>query len=121
MPISRPILDSGRAAVSILVGEDGEYAGPRAFPLATNGTLANASRVRGGRYIWSCEATAWNSATATLQQLKLDGVTWKNAGSSAITMTADNAQEVLIGTGATLRVLVTGGTPTGFYSNLASA
>jgi len=125
MAISRPTLDSGRVSATILIGEDGEYAGPRAFPLATNGALTNANKVRGGLYIWASEASNWNSATATIQQLGQDGTTWRplrNAANSAdLTMTANGALEIRIGTGATFRVVVTGGTPANFYSNLASA
>ncbi len=125
MPINRPTLDSGRVSAQILIGEDGEYAGPRAFPLAKLAVFTNANSVRGGIYIWACEASAWNSATATIQQLGQDGTTWRplrNAANSAdLTMTANGALEIRVGTGATFRVVLTGGTPTAFYSNLASA
>jgi len=121
MPVSRPNLDSGRAPVAVLIGEDGEYAGPRAFMLATNGAITPSGKIRGGRWLWTCEATNWNGATATLKKQKLSGATFVGATAAGVTMTADGTQELTIGTGQVLTVEITGGTPTGFYSNLASA
>lgn len=121
MAVRRPELDSGRVPVGILVGEDGEYAGPRAFMLATNGTITPSGKIRGGRWLWTCEATAWNGATATLKKQRLSGSTFVPATAAGVTMTADGTQELTIGTGQILTVEITGGTPTGFYSNLASA
>jgi len=119
-------LDQRRAMPVVIVDTAGGYndpAGRKAYALATAGTLTNATNVRGGDYIWACEATAWNSATATLQYLGQDNTTWRNmrnaANTADLTMTANSQIGIGVGQGSTLRVLLSGGTPTAFYSNLA--
>lgn len=131
MPLQIPYVgtspQSQKMATPIInVDAGGEFldaANKKAYALATAGTLTPASAVRGGDYIWACEASAWNSATATLQILGQDGTTWRNmrnaANTADVTMTANGQIGVGIGQGASLRVILSGGTPTAFYSNLA--
>lgn len=124
MPLTRPVTDNARALPVIGVGEDGELAGPRLFVLASaNTVVSQVGPVRGGDYIWACEASAWGGATATLQQLGQDGVTFRpvrNAANTAdLTMTANGTIGVGVGQGATMRVVLSGGPTTGFYSNLS--
>jgi hypothetical protein len=83
----------------------------------TTSTTANpfVSGIRGGDYIWLVEGT-FGGATATLQRLGLDGVTWVNIRNSAntadVTATAASSVGVGIGQGATVRVALTGTTGT---------
>ena len=88
---------------------------------ATYALLSNASAtggavggVRGGAYIWTSVGT-WNAATATLQSLGPDGVTWLDVD----TLTANGRKGVVIGENATVRVALTGGPPAGVYSSLS--
>ena len=129
MIAARPIIgvnpDAMRATPTISVDENGDYGGgPKAYALATAGVLAPTSgSVRGGDYIWACEATAWNGATATLQTLGQDGTTWRNmrnaANTADVTMTATGTVGIGAGQGSSFRVMLTGGAPANFYSNLA--
>lgn len=125
LPIVGPPVYATRATPTIAVNESGDYGGgPTAYALATNGTLAaSVGPVRGGDYIWACEATAWNGATATLQYLGQDGVTWRNirnaANTADVTISSNGQVALGVGQGSTLRVVLSGGAPTGFYSNLA--
>ena len=67
-------------------------------------------------YIFSCVATAWNGASAQLQVLGPDGVTWVMGGVPAVT--SNGNQQVSIGAGSLVQVVVTGN-PTGLYANLS--
>ncbi|KTR04995.1 hypothetical protein NS365_13265 [Aureimonas ureilytica] len=130
MPFQRPGVGltpqtAVTATATIAVDGNGEIAAvtPQVYALAVNGTLTNASSIRGGDYLWAAEATAWNGATATLQVLGQDGVTWRNlrnaANSADVTLSANGQVGLGIGQGSSLRVSVTAGSPAGFYSNLA--
>lgn len=70
--------------------------------------------VRGGSYIWALTVTAWNSATVKLQALGPDGATYLDVDS----LTANGSKGVVLGEGATVRLAVSGGTPTGLASSL---
>lgn len=114
------------ATPAMLVDGSGNYIEPgakRAYTLASAGTLSNAVNVSGGRYFWAAESTNWNGATVTLQRLGQDGTTWRavrNAADTAdVALTANGSVDLLVGQGATLRVVVTGGPSTALYANLA--
>ncbi len=85
-------------------------------------TSATYERIRGGAYLWTVEGGTWGGATATLQQLKLDGTTWAtiltvNGGDAALT--EDGELRVALKQGVTIRVLISGGPPSGINSTLA--
>lgn len=84
-----------------------------ALPLSVTTTAVTG--VPGGRYIWTVNATAYNSATVALQALGPDGATY----TSVTTKTADGSAEVLVGNNATLKLSYSGGTPTSLTSVLA--
>lgn len=121
MPVDA--LGQGYTAVSPIDPTTGLPIGaptPQAYPLlrsatgntGTTSTTANPFQpgVRGGDYIWLVEGT-FGGATATLQRLGLDGVTWVNVRNAAntadVTATTATSQGVGIGQGATVRVQLT--------------
>lgn len=71
--------------------------------------------VVGGSYIWSVAGT-FGGATVKLQALGPDGSTYLDVPSAS--MTAVGQLGVAIGANATLKVVVTGGTPSALYSSL---
>lgn len=84
-------------------------------------TGAGVTDIVGGNYVWRAESSNWNGATAKLQVLGLDGVTWVDVldtAAATVTLTANGYKVVTIGQGATVRVLITSGPPTAVYSNL---
>lgn len=130
MPIDRPKVgtldnDTMRAMPVFIVNAAGEYgSGKFNYTLLNNVTATGlgVGPIAGGNYIWRAEAANWNGATATLQYLQLDGVTWTAVRTSApadVALTANGVVAVTIGDGSTMRVLITGGPPTGARSNLA--
>lgn len=83
--------------------------------------LSNASASSGpitdlpaGAYLWSMQGT-FGGATATLKVLGPDGVNWLDLES----MTFPNRKGVTIGENDTVRVFISGGTPSGLYSEMA--
>ena len=70
--------------------------------------------LKGGSYIWAVTATAWNGATVKLQALGPDGATYLDVDS----LTANGTKGVVIGEGATVKLAVSGGVPTGLASSL---
>lgn len=89
-----------------------------AYTLLSNATATGASvpGVVGGSYIWSITSTGWNVATATLQALGPDGVTWVDI----LAKTANFTGGVVVGNNATLRVAITAAVPSaGVYSNIS--
>lgn len=130
MPIERPKVgiadnDQMRAQPVIVVNAAGEYSSGKFNYTLLNNVAATGSGVgliAGGNYIWRVEATNWNGATATLQYQQLDGVTWtavRNSTPADVAFTANGVVAVTIGDGSIMRVLITGGPPTGVRSNLA--
>lgn len=97
---------------------------PQAYTLlsAASATGSPVSGIRGGDYIWRVSGT-FGGATATLQTLDLDGTTWVNVRNSAntadVTATTATSVGVGIGQGATVRVLISGGTGVSLNSSLA--
>ena len=94
------------------------------YTLLTNGTATGASVINivSGSYGLVCVATAWNSSTATLQYLAPDGVTWLVATSPSSTtaaLTANGSVYAVVGQNATVRIAVTGGTPTALNCNMS--
>ena len=69
--------------------------------------------VRGGAYFLTVTATNWGGATVTLQALGAGSV-WLDITS----LTANGVEGVGIGEDATLRLSVTGGTPTSLAASL---
>ena len=70
--------------------------------------------LKGGSYIWAVTATAWNGATVKLQALGPDAATYLDVDS----LTANGTKGVVIGEGATVKLAVSGGAPTGVASSL---
>lgn len=106
---------------------DGTPAGDKKqYTLLTNhaaiGAGPQVGPISGGDYIWRVEASNWNSGTATLQFLGLDGATWypvRNAANTAdVTLSANGSVSVGVAQGAILRVNVTAGAPTAMNSVL---
>lgn len=90
--------------------------------LNASATGTAVTNVRGGDYVWALAGTV-GGATITLEYLGLDGVTYASALNSdglAASFTAVGAIIVRIGHGATVRAKVTGGSPSGLYSNIAA-
>ena len=67
----------------------------------------------GGQYIWSSVGT-FGGTTLALQALQPDGTTYLTVASH----TASSATQVAIGGATVMRVTVTGGSPSGLFSQL---
>lgn len=84
--------------------------------LVTNSVaLSSVSGVSGNSYIFACSATSWAGGSAKLQALGPDSTTWMDVGTA---LTANGTQGVVIGSNATIRVVITG-SPTGLYANIS--
>lgn len=92
------------------------------YTLLTNATATGSQvgPIDGGDYVWRAESSNWNGATATLQFLGLDGVTWfpvRNADNSAdVTLTANGQVGIGVGQGSILRVAISGAVPAAMNS-----
>jgi len=99
----------------------GSAAGPKyilaAGNIAANGTTDPITGVVGGSYILAAMAAAWNGATLKLQVLGPDGVTFQDVTGASFTSNGD-PKGVVIGSNATVRLMATGGAPTGVNSSL---
>ncbi|GLQ09244.1 hypothetical protein GCM10007913_11760 [Devosia yakushimensis] len=95
--------------------------GKQVFTLLEDATSTGlgAGPVTGGDYLWRVEG-AFGGATATLQYLGLDGVTWFDAtetdGTTPVTLTASGAKPVGIAQGSVVRVELVGGAPSAMNS-----
>lgn len=77
------------------------------------------TEVAGGAYLISMTAAAWNGAALKLQHLGPDETTWLDALSAAGTaasLSANGTTNAVVGANATLRLLPTGGNPTGVFA-----
>jgi hypothetical protein len=79
-------------------------------------TGAASAALDGGRYLWAAAGT-FGGATLQLQSLGPDGTTWLDAPGAALTSAGQWAVDV--GAGESLRVKVTGGSPSGLYAVLS--
>lgn len=88
-------------------------------PLAVPNALAAGTLVSwaGGLTAFTAIASAWNGATATLQQLGPDGATLISVSASQGVLTANGTGAVNLPAGQYV-VTVTAGTPTAFYAAL---
>ena len=87
--------------------------------LSNVGATGNGPQVtvlRGGTYLWRTAGT-FGGTTAKLQDLGADGSTWTDITGASATAAGTIALE--IGKGSTLRAVLTGGAPTGIYSDIA--
>lgn len=96
----------------------------QAYALAVNASSTGPSvaRIVGGSYGVVCVATAWSGSTATLQYLAPDGTTWLTATSPSSTtasLTANGSVYAVVGQNATIRLLVSGGSPTALNCNMS--
>jgi len=80
------------------------------------GTSPNVLVEKNPYYILSAVAASWNGASAQLQVLGPDGVTWVTGGLSPLT--SNGNIQVSIGAGSLVRIVTTGN-PTGLYVNLS--
>lgn len=92
------------------VGAAGDYG----FVNGVN--VGSISGIVNGSYTYRCRAATWNSATADLQFLDLDGVTWVSLTGTPVSANATSG--VVLGSNATIREHITG-TPTGLSCNLS--
>lgn len=91
----------------------------QSYALLTNiGAVGNGNAVviGGGTYSWSVAGTFGGTA-AKLQLLGPDGTTWIDIPSA--TLSAAGVMSVDVAGGASIRAVLTGGTPSGIYSSLA--
>lgn len=98
--------------------------GKKAYTLLQNTSVSGAGTlpINGGDYVWTCEAANWNGATATLQHLMLDGVTWTpvlDSGAVAVTLAANGYKSVGLPQDGIIRVEISVAVPVGMNSNIA--
>lgn len=101
--------------------------GPK-YTLVTGDTLVagtpteTEADVIDGSYLLSLVASDWNGATIKLRYLGPDGVTWLDAlaadGVTAAALTANGTIGVVVGSGASLHLIASGGNPEGVYGGL---
>lgn len=103
--------------VALIDGVTGLAPAGATYTLLTNaGASGNpVTGVKNGSYVWAADATNWNGATATLKALGPGGVAYLTVD----TLTANGSKGVVLGEGATVRVDITGGPPTGVNSSLS--
>lgn len=82
---------------------------------STATTTANSPSLPAGSYLWDVQATSFGGATASLDVLSSDGVTFR----SLATRTTSGTTGVVLGANSVVRISFTGGTPTGLYSTLS--
>lgn len=124
----RPVDNQGRStdpSFVIPINPDSSPGGSQYQPtysLLANATVTGAfvGPVFGASYLWSCVASNWNGATATLQVLGPDAATVL----AVTTMTANNTIGVVIGSSygvnvANVRVAISVAVPVGVYCNLS--
>lgn len=92
------------------------YYGGLAYQLLDDESATGAAveGVRGGSYIAAVAGT-FGGTSAQLQALGPDGATWINVGTA---MTSAAQQGVVVGQNATVRMKLTGGSPTGMFTSL---
>lgn len=92
--------------------------GGATYQLLTNVAVTGAAvtGIAGGEYLWAVAGT-FGGATVKLQYLGPDGTTYIDVPSASLT--AVGAVLVRIGANASVKAVVTGGTPSGLYSNLS--
>lgn len=88
----------------------------RSIPLLTSeaATGQPVTLSKGGRYVWSVVGT-FGGAVTTLQSIGPDGTTWQDVAS----MSTSGQLSIFAGASESLRVAVTGGSPSALYSKLA--
>ena len=79
---------------------------------ATTGAAVSATA--GGSYIWTAAGT-FGGATVKLQALGPDGQTWLDVAA----LSAPGSTGVVVGEDASVRVAVSGGSPSGLYATLS--
>lgn len=84
--------------------------------LSNASATGSASTAKGGTYIWAAEGT-FGGATLQLQAAAPNG-TYTNITGAALT--AAGFISVLIGVNASVKVTVTGGSPSALYSSLVA-
>lgn len=86
------------------------------YKLLTNASASGSAvpNVVGASYVWCIQGTI-GGATIALQALGPDGVNYITVSSQ----TAAGCYGVVLGANATVKVTVTGGTPSGLYSSLS--
>lgn len=89
-----------------------------ALTLIANNVVANPQSAFGGDYIWSVVGT-FGGASVQLQALGPDGATYQNIGAAKTAPDTTGGTGVGLGTNATVKAVVTGGTPTGLFATLS--
>lgn len=86
--------------------------------LIANNVAAAPQSAYGGDYVWSVQGT-FNGASVQLQSLGPDGMTYQNIGAPKTAPDSTGGTGVGLGSNATVRAVITGGTPTGLYATLS--
>jgi len=86
--------------------------------LITNNVAAAAQTAYGGDYVWSVVGT-FGGASVQLQSLSPDGTTYQNIGAAKTAPDTTGGTGVGLGSNATVRATITGGTPSGLYASLS--
>jgi hypothetical protein len=86
--------------------------------LITNNVVQPPQQAYGGDYVWSVQGT-FGGASVQLQSLGPDGATYQNIGAAKTAPDTNGGTGVGLGSNATVRATVTGGTPSGIYASLS--
>jgi len=86
--------------------------------LISNNVAAAAQSAYGGDYVFSVQGT-FGGASVQLQALGPDGATYMNIGAAKTAPDTTGGTGVGIGSNATVRATITGGTPSGLYATLS--
>lgn len=121
-PLPVPAGGTGYASVCILVDASGApvQVGSKqeTLNLINNNVAAQPQTAFGGDYIWSVVGT-FAGASVQLQALGPDGATYQSIGAAKTAPDTTGGTGVGLGTNATVRATVTGGSPTGLFATLS--
>lgn len=124
------IVGADQGAVCLPVKEGMTISGVskgQGYAMAANANLvagvatAPVTDMPGATYILTVTAATWAGATLTLQELGPDGATWLNSidqAGSPVAFTQNGRKGVVVGEGAWMRLLPTGGAPLAVHAVL---
>ncbi len=88
------------------------------IPLIVNNVATASRSAYGGDYVWNVQG-AFGGASVQLQALGPDGLTYQNIGAAKTAPDTTGGTGVGLGSNATVRATITGGTPSGLYASLS--